>query len=190
MPENRLRTLLILLLAGLLLAGCATLPGQPSATPIAISDTQFDPSQVPTVFIPTVTPGLAPTLSLDQLGGGQASLEAWRGRGIILNFWATWCYPCREEMPALQAIQAANPNIVVVAVNYRETPEQAQAFVEEFGLSFPVLMDQEGKLGHEFDVVALPTTFFIDAEGHLTGSHFGPLDEAELQEIVDELQVP
>jgi DsbE subfamily thiol:disulfide oxidoreductase len=180
-----------LLLTLLLLAGCSALPRPPAATPIAVQGGEFDPSSVPTlVVIPTVTPGLAPVASLERLEGGETTLDAWRGKAVILNFWATWCWPCRQEMPALQALQDGNEDVVVVGVNFEESAEKAQGFVEELGLSFPIVLDPDGTFGAELDVVGLPTTFFIDAEGRIVGSHVGQLDEAELQEAMEMLRAP
>jgi cytochrome c biogenesis protein CcmG, thiol:disulfide interchange protein DsbE len=172
----------------LLLAGCSGPLRPPIATPIATSEAEFNPDLIPTVVIPTVTPGLAPAIAAERLEGGETTLAEWRGKAIILNFWATWCIPCRLEMPALQTIQDSNENIVVVGVNYQESPERAQEFVEELGITFPMLLDRNGDLASELDVIGLPTTFFIDAEGRITGSHVGPVEEAELQEVVQNLQ--
>lgn len=163
----------LLLLA--LLVGCNPAPTEETSISVAQG-------------IATVTPGAAPTLALPTLDGPPQSLETWRGKGIILNFWATWCYPCRTEMPALAAIHEQGEEVVVVGVSYQEHPDLARPFVEELALPFPILMDEEGVLAKELGVRALPTTFFINAEGQIVGNHLGPLDLDTLQEIVADLK--
>lgn len=138
--------------------------------------------------IPTITPGPAPALTLKTLAGEEITLEKWRGKGIILNFWATWCYPCRVEMPDLAAIHQANEDIIVVGVNYLEDAETARAFVEEYKLPFPIILDEKGWLIGTMNVKGLPTTYFIDPEGQLIGSHIGPLNEEALMEMVERLR--
>lgn len=138
--------------------------------------------------VPTITPGPAPTLTLKTLEGEEITLEKWRGKGIILNFWATWCYPCRVEMPDLAAVHQANEDIIVVGVNYLEDAETAAAFVEEYQLPFPIILDEKGWLIGEMNVKGLPTTYFIDPEGQLIGSHIGPLNEEALMEMVERLR--
>jgi thiol-disulfide isomerase/thioredoxin len=143
--------------------------------------------QLPTK-VPTITPGPAPTLTLKTLEGEEITLEKWRGKGIILNFWATWCYPCRIEMPDLAAVHEANEDIIVVGVNYFEDAEKARAFREEYNLPFPIILDEKGWLIGEMNVKALPTTYFINPEGQLIGSHIGPLNEEALMEMVERLR--
>lgn len=144
-------------------------------------------AQLPTK-VPTITPGPAPTLTLKTLAGEEITLEKWRGKGIILNFWATWCYPCRIEMPDLAAIHEANDDIIVVGVNYLEDAATAEAFVEEYELPFPIILDERGWLIGEMNVKGLPTTYFINPEGQLIGSHIGPLDQEALMEMVERLR--
>lgn len=138
--------------------------------------------------VPTITAGPAPTLTFKTLAGEEVTLEKWRGKGIILNFWATWCYPCRLEMPDLAAIHQEHDDIVVVGVNYLEDAETAAAFVEEYNLPFPIILDQRGWLISEMNVKGLPTTYLINPAGQLIGSHIGPLDQEALQEMVKRLQ--
>ncbi|MGH2542488.1 MAG: TlpA family protein disulfide reductase, partial [Ardenticatenaceae bacterium] len=132
----RLSTLYSLLFtvgfAGLLLVGCALpreLPGTGVGERVGVTRTP----------VPTVTPGPAPVLALPTLEGDEASLEMWRGKGVIVNFWATWCYPCRIEMPDLQALhEKYGDELVVVGVNYEEEAAEAAAFIAELGVSFPI----------------------------------------------------
>ncbi len=173
------RRLLGGLLLALLLAGCAV-AAPPALEPYPTSIATFP-------VIPTVTPGPLPDVTLPTLDGAEGSLEEWRGTPVLLNFWATWCYPCRTEMPALATVHQQG-EVVVVGVNLRESAAEAQGFVSEFGIPFPILLDKAGTLSDQLGVIGLPTTFFINREGQIVGSHIGPLSAEMLDEIVAALQ--
>lgn len=136
----------------------------------------------PNDAVVTLTPGPAPERPLTTLEGEEVSLQTWQGQGIILNFWATWCVPCREEMPALAKIHEENPDVIVVGVNYLENAEATRGFVEELNLPFPIIVDEKGFLVGDMYVKALPTTFFINKEGNIVMQHIGVLDEQLLSE--------
>lgn len=175
---------LILVLFIVLLAACGS-----AGTPSEDGSSSSSPSSSSQggIVVPTLTPGPAPTRPLVTLEGEEVTLDKWRGKGIILNFWATWCYPCRQEMPHLAAIHQTHEDIVVVGVNYLENAENARDFVEEFGLPFPIIVDQRGGLVSDLKVKGLPTTFFINPQGQLIGQHIGELDEEQLKEAVEQL---
>lgn len=159
----------------------ATLVGCSQPAP----DTPLPTSDVPTITpIPTLEPRPAPELTLTMLGGEETTLEQWRGKGIILNFWATWCFPCRAEMPLLAEIDAKHEDVVVVGVNYLENQESAAGFVREFDIPFPIVVDDRGWLSGELGIRGLPTTIYIDANGQIVGSKIGPVTEAELEAII------
>jgi len=99
---------------------------------------------------------------------------------VVLNFWASWCGPCRKEIPALAAFRAANPDLAVVGVSYQDDPADALAFAEETGADWPSVID-DGPIGSAFGVPGLPATFFIDAEGRVVGRILGEATEATLQ---------
>ncbi len=134
----------------------------------------------------------APDLVLPTLDGGQARLGDLRGRPVILNFWASWCPPCRLEMPALQRVhEAYEGRIVVVGVHMTvaDTVERARAFVQERGLTFPIWLDVQGRASETYNVVSLPTTFFIDARGTICEVVVGgPMAEALLRTRVAKLE--
>lgn len=114
-------------------------------------------------------------------GKGSVSLKELRGEVVVLNFWASWCGPCRKEIPALAAFQAANPDLAVVGVSYQDDPADALAFAEETGADWPSVID-DGPLGSAYGVPGLPATFFIDAEGRVVGRILGEATEATLQQ--------
>lgn len=106
--------------------------------------------------------------------GEQVRLSDFRGQTVVLNFWATWCVPCRTEMPDLQAAYE-NDDVVVLAVNQEESDAAVQRFVDEFALSFPVVLDRQGDVRAHYNVIGLPATFFIDPDGVIRARTFGPV---------------
>lgn len=117
----------------------------------------------------------APDFVLVSLESGEeVALSDFRGRPVIVNFWATWCVPCRTEMPDLQHAYETE-DVTVLAVNWQESETVVQDFVTEFNLTFPTLLDSSGKVREHYGVVGLPASFFIDAEGVLRARNFGPV---------------
>ncbi|MFH2102486.1 MAG: TlpA disulfide reductase family protein [Chloroflexota bacterium] len=109
---------------------------------------------------------LAPNFSLPNLDGDLISLSAQRGQVVVINFWATWCPPCRAEMPALQRIYSEyqDRGLIVLAINLtsQDRLNAINPFIQNNNLTFPILLDQEGIVSHLYKVTALPTTFFIN----------------------------
>lgn len=130
---------------------------------------------------------LAPDFTLENADGQELRLSDLRGRPVVLNFWATWCVPCKAEMPELQALydeMGAGAGFELLAVNIREAPAPAAAYGAELELSFPLVIDPAGRLADSFRVKALPTTYIIDAEGVVRTQHLGPLDREQLRELL------
>jgi peroxiredoxin len=121
------------------------------------------------------TPEPAPDFDLQDLAGARVSLAGLRGRAVFLNFWATWCAPCREEMPAMERLhrELGERGLAVMAVNVRESADAVRAFVEELGLTFPVLLDPSGETVRRYHVQGLPTTALVDRQGILVGVALG-----------------
>ena len=111
----------------------------------------------------------APPLRLTDLKGQEISLESFRGRPVLLHFWASWCQHCRNEMPLLErTARAHDGRLVVLGVNLAEKRRKVIAYVAETGVTFPVLLDPRGKAAAAYDVVSLPTTLLIDPAGRIT----------------------
>jgi peroxiredoxin len=128
---------------------------------------------------------VAPDFSLPLLNGGSVRLSDLRGQPVVLNFWATWCPPCIEEMPALEALwQQTSGQVVVLGVDQGERVETVARFLETTApVTFPILMDPDQVVGYRYYVRSLPTTFFIDANGIIREIRVGgPLAESFLQE--------
>lgn len=109
----------------------------------------------------------APKLLLQDINGKPWRLSDLRGKVVLLNFWASWCAPCRIEMPALQALANApgDDRVVVLAVNFKESPAAIARFVQTTGLTLPVVADEQGLLAKQFGVTIFPSTVVIDRSG-------------------------
>jgi peroxiredoxin len=134
----------------------------------------------------------APDFTLELLGGGEVTLSDLRGQVVIVNLWASWCPPCRAEMPAMQRLYEANRarGLEILAVNtvYQDSRNSAQDFISEYGLTFPIPLDLSGSVARLYQLQALPTTFFIDPEGIIRQVVIGgPMSEATLQVAVESL---
>ncbi len=135
---------------------------------------------------------LAPDFTLENLDGSSASLADYRGRVVIINFWASWCGPCRAEMPALQALWEAQRErgLTVLAVNstVQDSTPAATAFLQGLNLSLPVLLDRDGVATNRYLVRALPTTFVVDRRGVIHSVLIGgPLSAAVMQTQIEPL---
>jgi peroxiredoxin len=113
----------------------------------------------------------APDLTLQTLDGETVTLSELRGQAVLINFWASWCPPCRNEMPAIQQVyeEYRDEGFTVLAVNSQEQEARVTAFAEPLGLTFPILIDRDGSVFDDYQVAALPTTFFVDRAGVIRG---------------------
>ena len=145
---------------------------------------------------------LAPDFLLENVAGTESRLSDFRGQPVVLNFWATWCIPCRQEMS--QFVQAydeyKDEGLVIVGLNMQEGRAVIEPFAEERGIEFPLLIDRDGEVGDEYRLLGLPTTYFIDSDGVIQSVFTGPLEdevdgtdvqgaiqETELQQRIEEL---
>jgi peroxiredoxin len=123
-------------------------------------------------------PTPASDLELLDLTGHPVRLHDLRGRVVLLNFWATWCAPCREEMPALETLtrELGPRGLAVVGVNFKESRREVEAFMKEYRLTFPTLLDGDGRVAERYQVFALPVTFLVDRRGRVVGIVLGIRD--------------
>jgi len=117
----------------------------------------------------------SPHFQLKTLKGSSTAIADYRGKVILLNFWATWCKPCMKEMPEIQAAyeEYKDQDFVVLAVNFGEKPKKAALLVKQMGLTFPILLDRKVELASRHQVVSLPVSFFIDRNGIIKERVFG-----------------
>src|SRR5512147_651046 len=128
----------------------------------------------------------APDFTLETPDGAEVTLAGLRGQGVILNLWASWCLPCRAEMPAIQKVYDLNRGrgLAVLGLNstFQDREPAALQFVQDLGLTFPILLDRDGAVSRRYRLRALPTTFFIDRGGIIRSVVVGgPMSPAVLQ---------
>jgi thiol-disulfide isomerase/thioredoxin len=123
----------------------------------------------------------APDFELPDLEGQKVTLSALRGKPILLNFWATWCPPCRQEMPELQEFHRRyGDQIVLVGVNWGEGSKTVKAFLDRLGVGYRNLVDERGTAFVLYRLTGIPESFFIDPEGYIRGAWIGPLTAKEI----------
>ncbi|MCB1757512.1 MAG: TlpA family protein disulfide reductase [Gammaproteobacteria bacterium] len=150
-----------------------------SAQASALLDRLSSPLPAPTLDIPDLQKNIWKTADL-------------KGQPAIVNFWATWCPPCREEMPSMEKAweKIKDEGIQMLAVSYGEDADRVEAFQMDYPMSFPVLLDTSGEVGRNWPVKGLPTTFVIDSEGNIVYQALGARewDDDELLDMVRELK--
>lgn len=154
---------------------------------------RYDSDTVPLPQPGTVAAGkLAANFTLKDLKGEEISLASLRGKVVFLNIWATWCAPCREEMPSIESLYKdfkANKDFVVLAVSQDTDGGAVKPFVEHNRLQFTVLLDPRNDVGERYDVNGIPETFIIGRDGRIVAHHVGPYDwaNADIREALQEL---
>ncbi|MCY9667536.1 TlpA family protein disulfide reductase [Paenibacillus alginolyticus] len=135
----------------------------------------------------------APDFELKDLQGQTVKLSDFQGKKVMINFWATWCPPCRVEMPHMQKFYADynKQGVVILAVNLTPTEENADsvpAFVKDYGLTFPVVLDEEGTTMQTYQVVAYPTTYLLDSNGVIREKFQGAINYDMMKQAVSKIK--
>lgn len=171
---------LVLAIMVLALAACSAqtrirLPGD-DATPAVSADT------------PAIGQ-IAPDFTLRSTDGDTISLSDLRGHVVLVNFWATWCVPCKQELPAIDKVarRYAQQGFAVLGVDDRDQDDDVIAFARQIGVSFPLLLDSKGATAGRYHLVGVPTSFLIDRNGVIRAVHPGPYTEQELDKAVRNL---
>ena len=150
-------------------------------------------AQTPGRF-PLVVGSPVPDFALPMLEGGtqgeSQTLSGLKGKPVVVNFWATWCLPCKEEMPLLDAYaEKFAGEMVLLGVNVGEDENQVQPFVDEVEIGFPILLDRDEQTADTYMVRNLPVTLFIDADGVLRAQHLGTLREDTLARYLETIGI-
>ncbi|WP_071395055.1 peroxiredoxin family protein [Bacillus tuaregi] len=141
---------------------------------------------------PDNLPGLkvgvkAPDFELKNLAGETVKLSDFEGKKVILNFWATWCPPCKEEMPDMETFyKQAGDEVVILAVNI-DPQYNVNKFVTDMGVTFPILLDEDDEVNSMYQVLSIPTTYFIDKDGVIRHKYISAMTEEIMQQYVDDM---
>ncbi len=129
----------------------------------------------------------APGFALKSFGGEEVRLSDFRGKTVLVNFWASWCHPCREEAPVLEKtyISLAGRQIEFIGINIMDDRKNAEEYVKSFGGTFVNVYDPENRVHLDYGVGGVPETFFVNAEGTVTGRHRGPLTEKMIMSYIE-----
>ncbi|KXH82053.1 thiol-disulfide oxidoreductase ResA [Sporosarcina sp. HYO08] len=132
----------------------------------------------------------APDFELIDLEGNKQRLSDYKGQGVLLNFWGTWCPPCKKEFPYIenQYKDFKDQGVHVLAVNIKESKLKVEAFRDQYGLTFPIAIDKDESVKEAYNVVPLPTTFFINKEGEIEQIITREMSEAEIKSLMESIQ--
>ncbi len=204
--SRRKGSVLLVLIAMVLLLAClgawwATSGSGADATPTPtifamlpqaiVTSNQPSPtaSDTPDVPVGTRVGQIAPDFRLKDLSGKEVALSDFRGKVVILNFWATWCGPCRSEIPAIRAVSERYKeyDLTVVAVDLGETSGTVSSFVKDFDMQFPVLLDTNISVARQYGIFSIPTTLFLDGQGVIREAHTGIMTQSYIEQVLAKL---
>ncbi|MET0785551.1 MAG: thiol-disulfide oxidoreductase ResA [Paenisporosarcina sp.] len=132
----------------------------------------------------------APDFTLVDLNGEEHRLSDYKGQGVLLNFWGTWCKPCAKEMPALnkQYTEYKDQGVQVLAVNIAQSNFEVQKFADQYGLDFPVVLDRTKSVMHTYNVDPLPTTVLVNPEGDIERIIMGEMKEQDIATFMEQIK--
>ncbi|WP_019414441.1 redoxin domain-containing protein [Paenisporosarcina sp. TG20] len=136
---------------------------------------------------------MSPDFELKTLDGEKVQLSELKGKKVIINFWATWCAPCKAEMPHMQNYYenyAEEENVEILAVNLTNLDNGitgVKSFVQDYGLTFPIPMDVDGSVGQMYQTITIPTSYMVDTEGRIQNKILGPMDEKMMKNFISNL---
>jgi len=166
------------------------LPGTPTPTTLLkASPFQNVPVAQPSLPVGPEINHLAPDFKLKNLEGQQRELSEFRGKIVLLNFWATWCGPCRVEIPDIRTVynKYKEQDFVVLAIDIGETSSAVSRFVKQFDMNFPVLLDSNLAVARQYDCFSIPTSFFLDRRGVIREVRIGTMSQSYIEQVVSRL---
>ena len=175
------------LLSGVLLCGsifiAATRVGPPGGAAASAASAAVATTPAPQADHP------APDFTLTSLDGTQVTLSKLKGQVALINIWATWCPPCRAEMPTIETVyeQYRDKGFTVLAVDLQEDPRSVAAFMSQYKLSFPALLDLDGQVSRTYQAFSLPSSFFVDKKGVIRAVYRGPMPRSVIAGTVEQL---
>lgn len=143
-----------------------------------------DPHAIPSVLESKP----APTFRLTDLDGKTWSLDELKGRPVVINFWSTWCGPCKSEHGLLQASAQQNPDVTFLGIIYNDEPDACRRYLATAGTSYAHLVDDAGRTALDYGVGGVPETFFLGADGTVVRKHTGPLTPASMRALLAEVR--
>jgi thiol-disulfide isomerase/thioredoxin len=164
--------------AGVVAAGIVLAGGDGGHEPVPVATGRGNASSVEGQDVVAVS-------GKDPVSGAQVALSDYEGRPVVLNFWASWCPPCREELPALDQLAKKHPEVAVVGVNYQDGVSGARKLQRELGWTFPSIADPFGELAARLGLQGMPTTYFLDADHRVAGVIVGGADLAGFEKGVE-----
>jgi len=176
-----------LLLAGVLLCGSifivATRVGPPANTTASSQPASTASAPAPQVDHPV------PDFTLTSLDDTRVTLSKLKGQVILINIWATWCPPCRAEMPTIETTyeQYRAQGFTVLAVDLQEDPRSVASFLDQYKLTFPALLDADGQVSRTYQALSLPSSFFVDKKGVIRAVYRGPMPRSVIAGTVEQL---
>lgn len=122
-------------------------------------------------------------LKLVSVDGKEYSLSDFRGKKVLINFFATWCPPCRAEIPDFERFHRENKDVVLIGINIQEDKATVEEFLSSMGVTYPVLLDRDGKVSAQFGIEGIPTTFLIDENGRIIAKNVGMMTYDQLKQF-------
>lgn len=181
-PSSRRFTAMMMIGVGLIAIGIMFMLLLNNNTEVSASSSDFS-------AIPAKVDYAAPELTMNDLDGNPVSLSSYRGRVVLVNLWATWCPPCREEMPTLEAFyeKYKSKGFVLLGLNQEETHDVVLPFVQTHELTFPIWLDLDYMAQKEFHTMNLPSSYVIDREGHVRLMWIGGISAKNLENYVPDV---
>jgi thiol-disulfide isomerase/thioredoxin len=181
-PTALPRWIAAIIIGAIALASLAALAWPLINKPATVTDAGDIRAQIETEGEAGRIGAVAPDFEWTGSDGQTLRLSSYRGKVVVVNFWATWCPPCREEMPALQRVAASEPDVVVLEVDLMEPGEKARSFLDSLGLDrLQPVLDSDGATTRRFGVLSLPSTFFVDRSGIIRHLELSSVSEDQIR---------